>query len=406
MKQINVEYCTRCRFKEESALLPEIAYSEDRYLSDLVKKARQDPDSSIHQEAARQMVRRLDRHLESGETDNNTEGMFLSDDVQELGNTPGSPRQEREDINEEDVRRALEEYEHNGFISIQKGKVSVTSKGVKKLAASALERILKNLSQKSSGSHPIERLDFGMELSLYTRRYEVGDDYSSVDLERTALNALNRSGQLKFEPEDFEVREEIHQSKLCAAIIIDESGSMRDSHKLEAAMETALALSKLIMREPDNSLKVFVFSDKVKQIEPWAIVNEVISGGDTDIRAALAAFRRASRHEYGDKQAYLITDTEPNNEEGRHLPFDKAATGLIEEASRYRQEKIGLNVIMLDEAPELKNLASTIAKRNLGRVFFTCPFKLGEVLVEDYLKGRREGFSPSARPASTAENIL
>jgi len=233
-----------------------------------------------------------------------------------------------------------------------------------------------------------------MELSPRTRRYEVGDDYSSVDLERTALNALNRSGQLKFEPEDFEVHEEIHQSKLCAAIIIDESGSMRDSHKLEAAMETALALSKLIMREPENSLKVFVFSDKVKQIEPWAIVNEVISGGDTDIRAALAAFRRASRQDYGDKQAYLITDTEPNNEDGRHLPFDKAASGLIEEASRYRQEKIGLNIIMLDEVPELKSLASTIAKRNLGRVFFTSPSKLGEVLVEDYLIGRREGFFP------------
>ncbi|MBI4296296.1 MAG: hypothetical protein HY667_04170 [Chloroflexi bacterium] len=169
---------------------------------------------------------------------------------------------------------------------------------------------------------------------------------------------------------------------------------MRDFHKLEAAMETALALSKLIMREPGNSLKVFVFSDEVRQIEPWAIVNEVIRGGDTDIRAALSAFRRASRHEYGDKQAYLITDTEPNNEDGRHLPFHKAVTGLIEEASRYRQEKIGLNIIMLSEVPELKSLASMIAKRNLGRVFFTSPRKLGEVMVEDYLRGRVE-WSPS-----------
>ncbi len=394
MKQIGVEYCTRCQFKKESDLLQEIAYSEDRYLPDLVKKAQQDLDSSIHQEAAKQMAQRLDNDLEGEETDDDTEGIFQSDDWEELGDKPGLPRQEREDINEEDVRRALEEYEHNGFIGIQKGKVIVTSKGVKKLAAGALERILKNLSRKSSGSHPIERLDFGVELSLLTRRYEVGDDYASVDLERTALNALKRSGQLKFEPEDFEVHEEIHQSKLCAAIVIDESGSMRDCHKLEAAMETALALSKLIMREPENSLKVFVFSDKVKQIEPGEIVNEVISGGDTDIKAALAAFRRAVRNEYGDKQAYLITDTEPNNEDGWHLPFEKAATGLIEEASRYRQEKIGLNIIMLDEVPELKSLASTIAKRNLGRVFFTSPSTLGEVLVEDYLVGRREGFSP------------
>jgi uncharacterized protein with von Willebrand factor type A (vWA) domain len=218
----------------------------------------------------------------------------------------------------------------------------------------------------------------------------VGDDYAVVDLEGTAINTLRRCGELKFETGDFEVYEEIHQSRLNAGIIIDESGSMRDSGKLEAAMETALALSKLILREPDNTLKVFIFSDEVRQIEPWAIVNEVISGGDTDIRAALAAFRRACSNEYGDKQAYLITDTEPNNEDGRHLTFDNAANGLIEEAARYRQERIGLNIIMLDEVPEQKSLASTIAKKNLGRVFFTSPGALGEVLVEDYLRGRRE----------------
>jgi uncharacterized protein with von Willebrand factor type A (vWA) domain len=392
MKQIDIEYCTRCQFKKENGLLPEIVYNEDRYLHDLVKKAQQEPDSALYQEAVRQMDLRLKNDMEDEETDETSEGIFQSDNEQELGNTAGVPRQERDDINEEDIRKSLEEYEHDGYISIQKGKVIVTSKGVRKLAAGALERILKNLNRKSSGSYPIEKLDFGVDLSLHTRRYEVGDDYASVDLERTSLNALKRSGQLNFEPEDFEVYEEIHQSKLCAGIIIDESGSMRDTHKLEAAMETALALSRLIMKEPGNSLKVFVYSDKVKQIEPWAIVNEVISGGDTDIKAALAAFRRAVRHEYGDKQAYLITDTEPNNEDGRHLPFEKAATGLIEEASHYRQEKIGLNIIMLDEAPELKSLASNLARRNLGRVFFTSPSRLGEVLVEDYLKSRREGF--------------
>ena len=393
MKQTEIEYCTRCHFKKENGLLLEIAYNEDRYLHDLVKKAQQEPDSALHQEAVKQMDLRLENDMEDEETDETSEGIVQSDNEQELGNKCGIPRQERDDINEEDIRRSLEEYEHDGYISIQKGKVIVTSKGVRKLAAGALERILKNLNRKSSGSYPIEKLDFGVDLSLHTRRYEVGDDYASVDLERTSLNALKRSGQLNFEPEDFEVHEEIHQSKLCAGIIIDESGSMRDTHKLEAAMETALALSRLIMKEPGNSLKVFIYSDKVKQIEPWAIVNEVISGGDTDIKAALAAFRRAVRHEYGDKQAYLITDTEPNNEDGRHLPFEKAAAGLIEEASRYRQEKIGLNIIMLDESPQLKSLASTLARRNLGRVFFTSPSRLGEVLVEDYLKSKRGGFS-------------
>ncbi|MFC2069907.1 hypothetical protein ACFLTB_01880 [Chloroflexota bacterium] len=64
---------------------------------------------------------------------------------------------------------------------------------------------------------------------------------------------------------------------------------------------------------------------------------------------------------------------------------------LVLDCSPESGENIGLNIIMLDDGPELKSLASTIAKKNLGRVFFTTPSKLGEVLVEDYLKGRREG---------------
>jgi len=395
INQINIEYCLRCRFHPEnqSDLLQELAYDEDRYLQDLLKKAREDTDSSLHREAAEQRDKRLEENLPEIDLpedevvdDEDIEGMFKTDNDQEPGDGRGLPKEETDKINENDIRKALEEYERNAEISIQKGKVVVTPKGVKKLAAHALERILKKLSKKGAGTHSVEKPGFGVEMSLDTRRYEVGDDYYAVDLERTALNALGRRGELTFEPEDFEIHEEIQESRLCAGIIIDESGSMRDARKLSAAMETALVLSKLIMREPENELKVFVFSDQVKEIKPWEIVNQVISGGDTDIRSALGAFRRAVKNDTGDKQVYLITDTEPNLEDGIHIPFEKAANGLIEEASRYRQDKIGLNIIMLDEGPELRELASTLAKKNLGRVFFTSPVNLGEVLVEDYLK--------------------
>lgn len=386
MKTVSIEYCTRCQPKIENDLLPEIAYGKQRYLFDLVKKAQKYPDTALSREALKQMVQRLADNPPGSEKDESTNGVVQSQEWQEGLNSRGSPKPE--EINEQDVRIALEEYEDEGFISVRDGKVTITPKGVKKLAAKALERIFQNLRRRRQGLNPVEKIDFGVELSPGTRRYEIGDDYSAVDLERTALNALDRCGHLIFEPEDFEVHEEIHRSKLHAGIIIDESGSMRDSRKLEAAMETALALSKLITSQPDNSLKIFAFSDGVKQIDSLSIVNKIITGGDTDISGALAAFRRAVRHEYGDKQAFLITDTKPNHEEGRHLSFDKAAAGLLAEASRYRQEKIGLNIVMLDEAPELKSLATTLAKQNLGRVFFTSPSKLGEVLVEDYFKGR------------------
>jgi uncharacterized protein with von Willebrand factor type A (vWA) domain len=382
MKTIELEVCNRCNLNREDELLRDLAYNEDRYIHDLVKKAREDSESPLAREALKQLSQRLDEQEE--ECEEETEGLF-SEPNQEDGDEPGVPG--RNEIQEEDILNALKEREEHGLVDIKDGKVIVTSRGVKKLAAEALQRILRSLQHRNSGVHR-EKPELGVELSLRTRRYEAGDDYSLVDLEKTALNALNRCGEFKFEPEDFEIREEEHRAKLCAGIIIDESGSMRDSGKFEAAMDTSLVLSRLIMREPDNVLKVFAFSDKVRRLEPWAIVNDVISGGDTDIRGALAAFRRECRKEQGDKQAYLITDTEPNNEEGRHLSFESAASGLIEEASRYRQEKIGLNIIMLDEGPELKQLASTIAKKGLGRVFFTVPKTIGEVVVEDYLSGR------------------
>jgi uncharacterized protein with von Willebrand factor type A (vWA) domain len=378
-------------------LLREIAYGKERYLPDLIQKARENKDSALHREAAAYAARRLgenkprqeiDGAPESEETDEDSEGDFQSQDRQGPQKAPGAPKTENEKITEQDVSNLLGEYQKKGDLDVQKGKVIVTPKGVNKLASGALQRILQNIRRTRAGPHPIEKEDFGMEPSPHTRKYEVGDDYAEVDMECTSLNALSRCGKLQFETEDFEIREQINRSKLCAAIIIDESGSMRDSGKLQAAMETALALSKLILRDPENSLKIFVFSDEVKQIQPIDIVNDVILGGDTDIRKALSAFRRASRNEFGDKQAYLITDTEPNNQDGKHIPFTKAAAGLVEEASRYRQEKIGLNVIMLSQLTELRSLASTIAKRNLGRVFFTSPLNLGEILVEDYLKNR------------------
>lgn len=395
--KIKIDYCLRCQIRSQnnSDLLEELAYDEDRYLRDLLKKAQEDTDSALHQEAAAQRDKRLQEELpeidlpESAEPDDDVEGMFATDS-DEFGEGIGVPKQETDEISEEDLRKALEEYERNAEIDIQKGKVVVTPKGVRKLAAHALERILKKLSKKGSGTHSVEKPGFGVELSLDTRRYEVGDDYYAVDLERTALNALGRRGELSFEPEDFEIHEEIQESRLCAGIIIDESGSMRDARKLSAAMETAIVLSKLIMKEPENSLKVYAFSDEVKRIEPWEIVNKVISGGDTDIKSALSTFRRDVKNETGDKQVYLITDTEPNLEDGMHIGFEKAANGLIEEASRYRQDKIGLNIIMLDEGPELRELATTLAKKNLGRVFFTSPVNLGEVLVEDYLKAAQD----------------
>ncbi|MDP6347875.1 MAG: hypothetical protein QGF81_05835, partial [Dehalococcoidia bacterium] len=172
-------------------------------------------------------------------------------------------------------------------------------------------------------------------------------------------------------------------------LIIDESGSMH-GEKVEAAIDASLALAEIMGKDPKDSLRVFLFSDRVREIPRWDIVNANFSGGTTDIRASLKSFRQAVRNEQGDKQAYIITDTEPNTQDGRYIGFEAAAPGVMEEVMRCKQEGITINIIMLDQRDELKMLASSLAKKGVGRVFHSSPQNLVEVVVEDYLRTKKK----------------
>ena len=399
------EYCTRCQIDFESEVLRELAYRRDHSLQDIVKEAKGGQNNCIcqksaeyteqrRQEDSEQMqeyekeLKRLEEEASSTKVGEITQRQSMTKARRELEEKISFLRWKSHDVCEQDVRQALEEHEKQGYIEFQEGGLRITSRGARKLASHTLNRILKSLDKKDVGSHSMEEVGFGAELSLYTRAYEPGDDYSLVNVEKTALNALERSGSLDLKPEDFAIHEEIQESKLCAGLLIDESESMTGHRKLEAAMEVALALAELIGREPKDSLRVFVFSQIVREVEPWAIANEVLSGGCTDILGAMRAFREAVKYEKGHKQAYLITDADPNFQEGKFIGFDKAISGIMEEAQQYRNHNIGLNIIMLDASARLKGLATTLAQKSLGRVFFTTPHKLGQLVVKDYFRTR------------------
>ncbi len=408
---IDIQYCARCKLVEEGDLLDQIAQSEKRSLQDILGQA-QHKNSPISQALNRQREERLkqsEEQLEEFETElmqaeedmsfhamdellagksvDAVAASILSDDHrQELIEEVRELKWQPEELTEQDIRAVLEQYERDGLIEIRVGKVRITSKGARRLATRALERILLNIRSKDIGSHLTEVTGFGSMLSLYTRPYEVGDDYSVIDIEATFLNSVKRRASLEFEVPDIEVHDEIHESKLTAGLLIDKSSSMKNGGKLTAASETALALSALIGHDPKEKLRVFVFAETVKEIPAWNIANELGGGGATDIRAAMRAYRQTIRGETGEKQAYLITDTEPNTEDGRYVGFDKAMQGLVQEALLYRRDGIGINIIMLDENPKLKYLAATMAEKNVGRVFFASPKELGRVIVKDYLR--------------------
>ncbi len=225
------------------------------------------------------------------------------------------------------------------------------------------------------------------------RRHEYGDEFFKIDMERTLLSALEagkmRAGRIEFDQEDLWVKETVIDTRLCVGLVVDESGSM-SGDKIHAAMDISLALSELMKRNAHDRMRLFLFSNHVREMACWDMLNVTFSGGTTDIRGALRRFRSAVAGERAEKQVYLITDTEPNSEDGKYVGFEKATLGVLQEAIIYQREGITLNIIMLDSTPHLREFASVLAKRNLGRVFFAEPKELGKVVIEDYLKTRKK----------------
>ena len=293
-----------------------------------------------------------------------------------------------DDVTVDDVEESLQEYIRRGELEIERGKVQFTPKGARKLASQVLTRVMKNLAESQVGPHDTDQYGYGGWLSTTSRRHEVGDEYHKVDFERTLFNALERGSRgrtgLRLQPQDFFVHDEVQETRMVAGLLVDQSGSIT-GEKFSAAIDTSLALAEIIRRDPEDMLKVYFFSYYVQEIPHYDIVNTNIAQGFTDIRAALRTFRTRTSNADGDRQAYLITDAEPNTEHGTYVGFDKAAAGVMQEALLYREASITLNLIMLDQSPKLRQLASMLARHNLGRVFFTSPRELGQLIVEDYL---------------------
>jgi len=306
----------------------------------------------------------------------------------------------------QDIENGIEQQFELGNIELINGKVKITPRGAKKLAKKALQKTIGQSIQNEIGPHYIEKKGYGANLSITSRKYEVGDEYYRIDFEKTFLKTMERhhpnnnmDRHFSLRPEDFQIHDEMHQNRIISGLLIDESGSMLGdkirlhpvmADKMGAAIETALALSELIRQHPNDLLKVYLFSHVVREIPYNAILNTSFSyGAYTDIKRALQNFRRAVSGKKGAKQAYLITDAEPNSENGNHLGFKKACAGVIQEALNYRTAGITLNIVMLDQNPQLKDFASSLARKNLGRVLFSSPENLQKTVVQNFLKARK-----------------
>ena len=294
-------------------------------------------------------------------------------------------------VDEQDVRAVLEDYNRKGLLEEADGSVRITPGGSRRLARYILRKILEGLDCKTSGVNPTVDEGFGVSEGFGVRKYEFGDEFCRIHVEETLLAAFGRSGFRGEGPlfgyEDLKVRETVSESRMVNGLIVDESGSMR-GEKFNAAIDISLALSELTGRSRHDSLRIFLFSDSAREVRPWDMGNSRFTAGITDMGRALRAFRTKVRPESGSKQAYLITDSEPNAVDGTFVGFERSVGSVIREARRLRAEGITLNVVMVEETARLREFASTLARHNLGRVFFTTPGDMAKTVVKEYIKRR------------------
>lgn len=416
--------CLSCTEGHEDSALYDLAHIDDKTISNLMNESRHSvrglnekawqcaQERLEETEGAKEQKRGQLRDLKErfsqklleelaagGDLDRILEE-YLGDDQRKQLEQDLANLEHREEIGPEDLRTSLRDLVDRELIEINGESIRITPKGSRRLARYILNKLWANVSPARSGFSQTKDEGFGVSDGFATKRYEHGDEFHRIDMEATLLSALGRkgngSGTIEFDEEDLRVRETIEDTRLSIGLIVDESGSM-SGEKIHAAMDISLALSEMIRRNPGDRLRLFFFSNEVRELAYWDMLNTTFSGGTTDIRSALRRFRLSTTADRADKQVYLITDSEPNSEDGKYIGFEKAALGVIQEATLFQKERITLNVVMLDATPHLAEFASFLAMRNLGRVFFAAPHDLGRVVMEDYLRTRRKG-----RPARSA----
>ncbi|MBW2200420.1 MAG: hypothetical protein JRF71_06230 [Deltaproteobacteria bacterium] len=283
----------------------------------------------------------------------------------------------------------LSRYHREGLIVLEDGYVTVTDRGARVLARGLLKRIVGNFGGNLGRRHAAKALKEGMIPTATNRKYEEGDDYASLDFENTLLNALGHrktDEKIRFRKEDFRVHEKKNETKSIAGLLVDTSMSMQLKNIMETARDTSLALAELFGEQENHTLKVYLFADHVKEVPSREIFRHSFPGGLTDICAPLEKFRKAVRSMDAEKQAYLITDSVSNLRNGRLLGFEEAAPHVLAEVSRYRKEKIVLNVVMLGEQERFKAFATKMAQRSNGRVFFVSSENMARTIVRNYAR--------------------
>ena len=328
------------------------------------------------------------------------------DDIDEAAIRRALGRQAVDDM--EALRQTERELERQGYLERNAGQLELTPKAVRRLGETALRRVFADLPEGGYGDH--EQRDAGQagEYTGATRRWQFGDE-QAIDAPATVRNALLReagsirpgeSHGVRLSGRDFEVGETQRRASAAVCLLVDLSYSMALRGTWGAAKQTALALHALVRsRFPQDSIQVIGFSNYARELRETDLAGlgwDMVQG--TNLHHALVlAGRYLDRRPEDDPVVLIVTDGEPTahlRRDGRSWfdwpPAPETIQLTLAEVDKMTRRHASLNVFMLAEDERLTDFVNEVARRNGGRVLHAVPERLGEFVVRDFLRTRRE----------------
>jgi uncharacterized protein with von Willebrand factor type A (vWA) domain len=335
-----------------------------------------------------------------------------------------------DDVDEEAIRRALgrqavddmealrqieRELERQGYLQRTDGKLELTPKAVRRLGDTALRRVFADLPEGGTGDHDQRDAGQAGEYTGSTRPWSFGDE-QAIDTPATVRNALLRNGlparrpaagpqdpapRVRLSVSDFEVGETERRASAAVCLLVDLSYSMALRGTWGVAKQTALALHALVRsRYPQDAIQVIGFSNYARDLRETDLAGlgwDMVQGTNLH-HALILAGRFLDRRPEHNPVVLVVTDGEPTahlRRDGQSVfdwpPSPETLELTLAEVDKMTRRRAILNVFMLAEDARLTAFVEEVARRNGGRVLRAMPENLGEYVVRDFLRSRRNG---------------
>jgi uncharacterized protein with von Willebrand factor type A (vWA) domain len=304
------------------------------------------------------------------------------------------------------LRRIERELTDQGYLQRTSKGLQLTPRAMRRLGATALRRVFAQLDSRGRGGHDVRDAGAAGEITGASREWQFGDE-QPFDVVRTVRNAVLRTAadvrddsRIQVRAEDFEVVETERRSCAAVALLVDMSYSMELRGTWGEAKTTAMALHALVTTKyPQDAIEIIGFSDYARVMSPRALIDhdwDRVQG--TNLQHALMLARRhIDKHRNAEPVIMVITDGEPT----AHIAADGFAdfawpptretiAATLAEVERCTRRGAVINVFMLDDEPRLVAFMHEVGLRNGGRVLMPSRGRLGEYVVSDYLRARRE----------------